>query len=547
MLSHTDRRNGSSSFWVLVALSLAVVGGLLLLLWQPWENRGVAGNKTLVMYYAAGMAKPVQDTVKKYEDEYNVKIILEPGGTGKLLSTLQVNRGKGAHLFLAADRLHMETAQKEGLVAETIPVAHLEAVLVVNKDVQDRLIKEGKPITGIKDILRDDVKMSLANPEMAAIGLLAKRVLESPEVNIWPELKKDLEDAGTNRVSTVGTVNEVITAVRTGAADVGIVWKANARMHKDLKVVDVPQFTLDENKELVQIGVLTAAEEDEATSALQFARYLSAKDKGGEVFKGYDYSAIPDADVWDESPTIYLSSGSMLKPGIDDVVKAFEKREGVEINTTYNGCGILVSQMRSMKEGGDNDRFPDAYFSCDVSFLTQVQDYFDAAVNVSKNDLVLLVKKGNPLNIKNLDDLLRSDVKKIGFGHPQNAAMGALTENLLKKVGLHDKIYADGWQDRIVHADAGHDLVNKFRVGALDAAIVYRSNALSTPENVEKHMDIVDIDIAEALATQPFAIAKDSQHKYMMRRLLRAIVADQSADRFRTLGFHWIYDTKDNQ
>ena len=70
----------------------------------------------------------------------------------------------------------------------------------------------------------------------------------------------------------------------------------------------------------------------------------------------------------------------------------------MEINTIYDGCGIHVAQMKAMRSGeaGPSAHFPDAYFSCDVSFMSKVQQWFEASTIISRNDMVLCVPKGNP-------------------------------------------------------------------------------------------------------------------------------------------------------
>jgi hypothetical protein len=70
--------------------------------------------------------------------------------------------------------------------------------------------------------------------------------------------------------------------------------------------------------------------------------------------------------------------------------------------------------------------------------------------------------------------------------------------------------------------------------------VVYRNNVISIPENAEKHLDIVEMNLKEAIAIQPFAVAKDTQHPYLMRRLLEAILAPESQERFCRGGFQWI-------
>jgi ABC-type molybdate transport system substrate-binding protein len=155
----------------------------------------------------------------------------------------------------------------------------------------------------------------------------------------------------------------------------------------------------------------------------------------------------------------------MLKPGIDDLVKSFSNREGVLINTIYAGCGIHVAEMKALKKGQPTPHvFPDAYFACDVSFMKQVQEWFEASKIISRNDMVLVVPKGNPKKIKSLEDLAQADLK-IGLGHPKNSALGALTDDLLKKLRLHTRVYANDRKYPIVHKDAGHDLVKSWGPG----------------------------------------------------------------------------------
>jgi ABC-type molybdate transport system substrate-binding protein len=255
---------------------------------------------------------------------------------------------------------------------------------------------------------------------------------------------------------------------------------------------------------------------------------------------------VPDGDVWAERPEVHLSSGAMLKPGIDQTVKQFAQREGITINTTYQGCGHLVDQMKAMRRGDARPAlFPDAYFACDTSFMEMVQGWFDTSIVIARNDMVLVVQKGNPKQVRSISDLARGELF-IGLGHPRNSALGKLTDDMLKKLGLHERVYAGEWQKRIIHADAGHDLVNKMRAaaGKLDAAIVYRSNAISNPENPAKYLDVIDLGIAEAVATQPFAVARDSPHRYLMKRLLAAILSPQTEARFRDAGFQWVYQSK---
>ncbi|MFH1344130.1 MAG: substrate-binding domain-containing protein, partial [Pseudomonadota bacterium] len=300
----------------------------------------------------------------------------------------------------------------------------------------------------------------------------------------------------------------------------------------DLQAVETD--TLTAGKQTAMVAVLKDA--DRPTAALQFARYLTSRDKGMPHFARHHFEPIEDADVWDEHPEIAIMSGAMLKPGIEDALKRFEKREGVKINTTYNGCGILVDQMKAGAK-------PEAYVSCDSSFMTQVQDGFEPSVDLSRNPMVIVVQKGNPKGIKTLEDLTREGLK-IGLAHPVNSALGALTDRLLKRVGLHEKLYSA--ENRVIHTPSAHMLINQMRTGSLDACVAYISNARSAPQN-EKFLDTIEIPLPDALATQPYAVSKQTDHRYLMYRLRDAITTAETSRRFESLGFNWVYDNVESR
>jgi molybdenum ABC transporter molybdate-binding protein len=523
-----------SNPWFVTTTSLALLAGLALLLWSPWSETSGGTTAPLRLYCAAGMTTPVKEIMQRYAEEQDVKVEASYAGSGKLLATISVLRGQG-DLYLAADSSHMQKATKDGWVAETIPVAVIRPVLVVHPEVQRALRERGKPITGLADLERDDLRVVIANPEEASIGQLTRDALLP--LGVWKKLEEGMR-ARAARVSTVGTVLEVAGIVQKQGPFIGIVWDATADQF-GLEKIPVKEF--EGIKDNIWIGILKKSKQP--TAALRFARYLTARDRGMAILQKHHYSVMPDADVWKVRPEITLSAGAMLMPAIEAEINRFKMREGALVNVTQGGCGLLVSQMKSMKAGQAPGSFPDAYFACDSSFLASVQQWFEKPVVLSKNDMVLVVRQGNPKNISSLEDLKRDNLR-IGLAHPKNSALGQLTDELLTELDLHREIYKDGWQKRIGHVDAGHLLVTQLRKNALDVAVVYRSNALAAPGAVGTDLQIIELGVPRAVATQPFAIAKDTRHKYLVQRLLDAIRSESNVEHFKNLGFHWQPSTK---
>jgi molybdenum ABC transporter molybdate-binding protein len=480
------------------ALLLAFLLGLLF--WNPGEWPAAGRGEPLVVFCAASQRAPVEAVARQYRQEFGVPVELQYGGSETLLTSIDVARR--GDLYLPADDSYLDGARSRGLVAETLPLADMTAVVAVP-------VGNPKGIRSLDDLLRADVRLAQANPDAAAVGKLTRAALR--KTGRWAGLAE-------HTVVFKPTVNDVANDVKVGTADAGVVWDATVRQYPGLEPVadaDLAGVTAH-----VGVGVLTCS--TQPTAALRFARYLASRDRGLKEFERQGFKVV-DGDAWAVHPELHLLAGAMLRPAIQETVVDFEQREGVHVTTVYNGCGILVAQMRA----GEH---PDAYFACDRSFMTQVNDLFLDSVDVSTNQLVILVPKGNPHDVHTLQDLGRSGLR-VGVGHEKQCALGVLTQRTLDQGGVLEPVM----KNVVTRLPTGDMLVNDLRTGALDAVVAYVSNAASAGDKFEA----IPIDVPCALATQPIAVGKSSPYKYLTGRLLEAIRSRQSRERFEANGFHW--------
>ncbi len=258
-----------------LALSVLALAGLILLLVYPRPASGPNGApaETLVLYCAAGLQPPVSEILADYESANPVTFQTQFSGSGTLLSAIRV---AGGDLFVAADKQYLLTARQMNLVGEIFPIATQTPVIVVPKG-------NPKKIASLDDLLQSKVRLSLADPKMAAIGKVVQGLLKKDA--LWDRL---WQKAVIHRE----TVNQVANDVKLTAADAGIVWDATAVQYADLEIVRVPQ--LERSKNEIAVGVLTTSKNPNA--ALRFARYLTAPDKGLAIFHKYGYTvARPSA------------------------------------------------------------------------------------------------------------------------------------------------------------------------------------------------------------------------------------------------------------
>jgi molybdate transport system substrate-binding protein len=514
-LLHQPTARAFSLLWTLVFVSIVTALVLVaLLIWLSKPKQDQADR--LFVYCAAGIRVPVEEAAARYREEYGVEIDIQYGGSNTLLTKIDVNRQSPGDLYLAGDDFYTQLARDKGLAAERLPVAGMWPVLAT---------KKGNPlgITRISDLLREDVRVAMGNQDQTAIGKAVASALTRE--GLWEAVRKRVTENGVFKP----TVNEVANDIKIGAVDAGIVWNSTAAMpeYRDsLEAVDAGPLRREVSH--VSACVLTACRQPAA--ALRFARYLTASDRGLESFAAYGFKPV-DGDLWEEHPEITFFCGAVNRRAVDEVIKEFEQREGVTVNTVYNGCGILTGQMRTIRQDQGGAGFPDVYMACDRYYLENVKDWFQEDADVSNAAIVIAVPKGNPKKITGLADLTKEGMR-VAVGQPEQCTIGALTRIMLQKMALHDGVMANA----VTQTASSSMLIPSVVTKSADAAIAYVTDTKAENDKV----DAVAIDSPFAVAIQPFALAKSSKSKYLGRRLFEKIAG--AADQFEAAGFTYVYE-----
>ncbi|MDF1814206.1 MAG: molybdate ABC transporter substrate-binding protein [Verrucomicrobiales bacterium] len=218
----------------------------------------------LVLFCAAGLKSPVTEIAELYEKETGVAVRMQFGGSGTLLSSLQIAPGD---IYLAADSSYTDEAMKRDLISGPIPVARMKAGIGVAKG-------NPKNIVSLADLSRKEIRAGIGNPDAASIGKFTKKILSKH--NLWENLSP---------VLVTPTVNELANAVKLQSVDAVILWNVVAQQYPDVDFISVPEF--DAEKKGVTIAV-TKSSKDPAAS-LKFCQFLSGADKGALIFQKHGF------------------------------------------------------------------------------------------------------------------------------------------------------------------------------------------------------------------------------------------------------------------
>ena len=517
-----------SGLTLLVVCSLLAVGLLfyLALALRPESKREFAGEQELNIYCAAGIAKPVQEVLDAHNREFGTRFKLaRTGGSGELAGQIktefETGVEKGADLYVTADPLLLDKARAEGIVAERFELAEQRPVVAVRSEAS-------VSIESFQALAKSDIRFGIAS-ERAAVGKMVRQIA-----------KRDgfLEELESRKVTEFENVMTLAQALVTGSIDAALTWDTTVQQINRQSETASPLRVLcradpqDRVKSSIGIGVLTQSRNP--ALGLRLARYLTAPGKAKPSFEKFGFTFL-GGDHWAEKPEIHLYCGSMFTPVIEESVREFARRESINLYPKWEGCGKLVTRMKTAS--GEN-RFPDAYFACDEMFLERVQEHFQQPILVSNNEIVIAIRKELD-TVREPRDLLDSQLR-IGICDPEQSALGTLT-----RLMLNEKPY-EGWYSKIatqaaVVVDVGPTLVSQLAAGGLDAAIVYRSNIEADPATRDK-IRILELDRSSrhSVARQPWAVSRTTRYPRLMNRMFEWIQRDQNRKRFEEFGFKWV-------
>jgi molybdate transport system substrate-binding protein len=245
--------------------------------WREHEEFPGSLGRPLILYAAPTSRLPLEAIVADYERETGQCVELRFGPSEDVLTKVRfASPTEPADLFLPADDSYVKQAREWGLISETIPVAHIQGVLLTAKD-------NPKGIATWSDLLKDGVRVAVPNPG-AAVGKLTREHLN--RTGRWAVLRPHVIDTGT--------VTDAANAAKSGGVDAAIVWDAvaNGPGYRQQTILAIPE--LAEVIGRVELAVLNQSRDPEA--ARRFARYVVAPEGGLKHFREYKFQVVANAE-----------------------------------------------------------------------------------------------------------------------------------------------------------------------------------------------------------------------------------------------------------
>jgi molybdate transport system substrate-binding protein len=221
------------------------------------------------------------------------------------------------------------------------------------------------------------------------------------------------------------------------------------------------------------------------------------------------------------SGTVTVFAAASLTESFTQIGKDFEAANpGTKVTFNFAGSSALATQIN---QGAPADVFASAA-PANMKTVTDAGNGEGTPTTFVKNQLVIAVPKGNPEGVTGLADLTKPDVK-VALCAPQ-VPCGAAAKKALDGAGV--KLTPVTLEQDVKAA------LSKVKLGEVDAALVYRTDAKSAASDVD---GLEFPESAGAINEYPITLLKNAPNKAAAQAFLDWVLSDKGTNVLTQAGF----------
>ena len=216
---------------------------------------------------------------------------------------------------------------------------------------------------------------------------------------------------------------------------------------------------------------------------------------------------------------LLLHCGAGIRPAAAELAEEFGRQQGVTVECNYAGSEVLLGRIKLSGLG-------DLYMPGDVHYveLAQKEGLCSAPTTGCYFVPVILVQKGNPKNIRSLEDLKKPGIV-IGLGNPEMCAIGRKSAKILAKNNIAEEDLDVPYLSETVHA-----LGIQVELGKLDAVIVWDAVAADFAGDTQ----VVAIPIEQnVISTVALGVLKSSKHPDLAAKFVEFVASESGRKIFQ--------------
>ena len=207
-----------------------------------------ADSSGLLVFAAASTSDALTELGKLYEQKHGAHVRFSWGASGDLAR--QIEAGAPADLFLSADRAKVDRLERSGHIAARRDLLRNRLVVVAPSSSKLE-IKDAKDLASVS-------RLAIGDPVSVPAGAYAREWLE----------KSGAWEAVSSHVIPTLDVRAALAAVESGSVDAAIVYRTDARVARNAKIIHEPAVQPDI---VYPLAILTRAARDRADAFVALA------------------------------------------------------------------------------------------------------------------------------------------------------------------------------------------------------------------------------------------------------------------------------------
>ncbi|MEI0551057.1 molybdate ABC transporter substrate-binding protein [Brachyspira intermedia] len=229
-------------------------------------------NKEILVLAAASLTDVLTELANNYKTETGTTVTFSFASSGALQT--QIEAGSPADIFFSAAQKQMDALQEKDLIDTDTRKDLLENKVVLISPTNSTL-----HIKSFTDMTNANVtKIGLGEPKSVPVGQYSEEILSN--LSILDTVKQ--------KAVYGSDVRNVLSWVRTGEVDCGIVYATDAQIANDINIIaEAPEGT---HKKVIY-PIATIKSSANKKEAKKFIDYIS-NDKAAEIFKNYGFTVI---------------------------------------------------------------------------------------------------------------------------------------------------------------------------------------------------------------------------------------------------------------
>lgn len=234
----------------------------------------------------------------------------------------------------------------------------------------------------------------------------------------------------------------------------------------------------------------------------------------------------------DTNKPITISAAISLKNAFEDIRDEYlNEYPAAKIDFNFGASGSLYQQI---KNGAAIDVFASAdKFTMEKALEDGLMEE-ETTVDFAQNHLVLILPTSSNLEVKHLEDLGQTEIKRIALGSPNSVPAGNYAREALKKAELYESL-----EDKFIFTQNVRQALAYVEQNHVEAGFVYETDAKVAGEERVKIIYRVPLETA---VTYPIGLVKASYNREAALAFLEFIQTPISQKILEYYGFSPIND-----